>query len=159
MATLPSGSAATVTGSRDTGEASGDPAREGEASGAEAGPGGGDGGTEATGGGASWTERIEANAFSELIRSSRWGYPVIEIAHLLGLAILVGAAALFDARLLGFWRGLPITEGGAVPADSGMDGFRSGRRYRPIDVRHGCYRVDVQPGLQVEAGRLSPSPG
>ena len=110
VATLPSGAAATATGSRDTGEASGDSAREGEASGAVAGPGGGDGGTEATGGGASWTERVEANSFSELIRSSRWGYPVIEIAHLMGLAILVGAAALFDARLLGFWRGLPITE-------------------------------------------------
>ena len=59
---------------------------------------------------ATWTERIEANPFSELLRSSRWGYPTAEIAHLLGLAALVGAAALFDLRLLGFWRRLSVTD-------------------------------------------------
>lgn len=59
---------------------------------------------------ATWTERIEANPFSELLRSSRWGYPIAEIAHLLGLAALVGAAALFDLRLLGFWRRLSVTD-------------------------------------------------
>lgn len=61
-------------------------------------------------GSATWTERIEANFFSEALRSSRWGYPAAEIAHLLGLAALVGAAALFDLRLLGFWRSLRVTD-------------------------------------------------
>lgn len=57
-----------------------------------------------------FTEWIEANAVTELIRASRWGYPATLVAHLMGMAALVGAAALFDLRLLGFWRSLSVAE-------------------------------------------------
>lgn len=43
------------------------------------------------------------------IRQSLWLYPALEIVHILGIVMLVGAAFLFDLRLLGFSRSLPVT--------------------------------------------------
>ena len=42
------------------------------------------------------------------MRQSLWLYPIVEIIHILGLAVLVGAAALFDFKLLGFSPSLPV---------------------------------------------------
>ena len=42
------------------------------------------------------------------MRSSVWLYPIVEIFHILGLAVLVGGVALFDLRVLGFARAIPI---------------------------------------------------
>lgn len=36
------------------------------------------------------------------MRQSLWLFPVIEVAHLLGMVVLVGAVATFDLRLLGW---------------------------------------------------------
>ncbi len=38
------------------------------------------------------------------MREGRWLYPVVEALHILGFVVLVGAAAMFDLRLLGFSR-------------------------------------------------------
>jgi len=43
------------------------------------------------------------------IRQSLWLYPALEIVHILGIVLLVGAAFLFDLRLLGFSRNVPVT--------------------------------------------------
>lgn len=43
------------------------------------------------------------------MRQSPWLYPAVEITHILGFVILVGAVAMFDLRLLGFSRGIPVT--------------------------------------------------
>jgi len=37
-------------------------------------------------------------------------YPALEIIHILGIVVLVGAALLFDFRLLGFTKKLPIAD-------------------------------------------------
>ena len=37
-----------------------------------------------------------------------WLWPVCESLHFLGLALVIGTAAFFDARLLGFMKGIPI---------------------------------------------------
>jgi hypothetical protein len=37
-----------------------------------------------------------------------WLWPVCESLHFLGLALVIGTAGFFDARLLGFMRGIPI---------------------------------------------------
>jgi uncharacterized membrane protein len=42
------------------------------------------------------------------MRSSAWLYPIVEIIHILGFAVLVGGVALFDLRVLGFARAIPI---------------------------------------------------
>ncbi|WP_306392382.1 DUF6644 family protein [Telluria beijingensis] len=42
------------------------------------------------------------------MRDDAWLYPIVEIVHIVGIALLVGAAAMFDLRLLGFGRTLPV---------------------------------------------------
>lgn len=37
-------------------------------------------------------------------------YPALEIIHILGIVLLVGAAMLFDFRLLGFSKNLPLAD-------------------------------------------------
>lgn len=42
------------------------------------------------------------------LRASRWVYPLVNAAHILGLALLFGAILPLDLRLLGLWPGLPL---------------------------------------------------
>ena len=53
---------------------------------------------------------LEASALASAIRQSSWLYPFLEILHILGIVLLVGAAFLFDLRLLGFSRNLPVPD-------------------------------------------------
>ncbi|MFO7854156.1 MAG: hypothetical protein R6V44_02850 [Paracoccaceae bacterium] len=46
---------------------------------------------------------------AETIRVSRWGYATASGLHVLGLALLVGAIVPLDLRLLGLWRGVPLS--------------------------------------------------
>lgn len=57
----------------------------------------------------SFFESLETSALAGIVRQSAWLYPGVEIIHILGFALLVGAAFLFDLRLLGFARKLPVT--------------------------------------------------
>ncbi len=54
-------------------------------------------------------EWLENSSLASGIRQSNWSYPAIEIVHILGIIILVGPAFLFDLRLLGWARHLPIS--------------------------------------------------
>lgn len=54
-----------------------------------------------------WLENTEAALF---VRQSAWLYPAVEITHIIGFAVLVGSAFLFDLRLLGLARKLPVKE-------------------------------------------------
>lgn len=51
---------------------------------------------------------LEATQLSQAMRGSLWLYPIVEIFHIIGFAILVGSVAVFDLRVLGFSRALPI---------------------------------------------------
>lgn len=51
---------------------------------------------------------LENSSWAVSIRQSLWLYPALEIVHIIGIVILVGAAFMFDLRLLGFSRNLPI---------------------------------------------------
>jgi hypothetical protein len=42
------------------------------------------------------------------MRADPWLYPIIEIVHIAGFAVLVGAVAMFDLRVLGLGRDLPV---------------------------------------------------
>jgi hypothetical protein len=44
------------------------------------------------------------------LRFSRWGYAVVNTAHVLGVALLVGAVIPLDLRLLGLWRSIERTD-------------------------------------------------
>lgn len=56
-----------------------------------------------------WLHWLEKTVWATTIRKSLWLYPSLEIVHISGIALLVGAAFLFDLRLLGFSRNLPVT--------------------------------------------------
>ncbi|MEU6715544.1 hypothetical protein ABZ897_29120 [Nonomuraea sp. NPDC046802] len=83
---------------------------------------------------------LEGTWVAEFVRVTPWVYSSLEIVHLLGLALLVGPAALFDLRLLGFGRGavsvvvaarqlLPVARAGfALAAVSGVAMFMAGAR-------------------------------
>ena len=51
---------------------------------------------------------LEATPLAMAMRSSLWLYPIVEIFHIVGFAILVGAVMMFDLRLLGWSRSLPV---------------------------------------------------
>ncbi len=51
---------------------------------------------------------LEDSAWAVAIRQSVWLYPALEIVHITGIVLLVGPAFLFDLRLLGFSKNLPV---------------------------------------------------
>ena len=52
---------------------------------------------------------LETSGLATLMRQSQWLYPIVEIAHILGFVTLVGSVAMFDLRLLGLSRSLPVS--------------------------------------------------
>jgi len=55
-----------------------------------------------------WLGWLEATPLSLAMRSSLWLYPIVEIFHIVGFVMLVGAVAMFDLRVLGWSRSLPV---------------------------------------------------
>ncbi|MES2537991.1 MAG: hypothetical protein V4632_19185 [Pseudomonadota bacterium] len=51
---------------------------------------------------------LEASPLSLAMRGSMWLYPIVEIFHIVGFVILVGSVFLFDLRVLGWSRSLPV---------------------------------------------------
>jgi hypothetical protein len=58
--------------------------------------------------GAGWLGWLEGSALGIAMRQWLWLYPIVEIVHIAGFVILVGAAVMFDLRLLGVSRHLPV---------------------------------------------------
>ncbi|MCE6991361.1 DUF6644 family protein [Dyadobacter sp. CY323] len=54
-------------------------------------------------------ETLEKSTWAVGIRQSLYLYPVLEIIHILGIVMLVGPAFLFDLRLLGYSKALPVS--------------------------------------------------
>lgn len=59
--------------------------------------------------GPAWLVWLETSALATAMRQWTWLYPAVEVAHILGFVVLVGAAAMFDVRLLGASQQLPVT--------------------------------------------------
>jgi hypothetical protein len=51
---------------------------------------------------------LGSSPLADAMRTSVWLYPIVEIVHIAGFTLLVGAIAMFDLRLLGFSRFLPV---------------------------------------------------
>ena len=59
--------------------------------------------------GAAWLVWLEQSGLGVAMRQWRWLYPIVEITHILGIVLLAGAAAMWDLRLLGVSRRLPVS--------------------------------------------------
>ncbi|KQQ88441.1 DUF6644 family protein [Massilia sp. Leaf139] len=53
-------------------------------------------------------QALAATPLSSAMREGAWLYPIVEIVHIAGFAVLVGSVVLFDLRVLGFARNLPV---------------------------------------------------
>jgi len=52
---------------------------------------------------------LEASPLGHVMRESgTWTYAFVNLGHILGIALLFGAIALLDLRLLGAWRSIPL---------------------------------------------------
>jgi hypothetical protein len=60
--------------------------------------------------GPAWLVWIETSGFAGAMRHWLWLYPIVEIMHILGFVLLVGAAVMFDLRLLGVSPRLPVSD-------------------------------------------------
>lgn len=58
--------------------------------------------------GAAWQVWLESSALAVAMRQWLWLYPAVEIMHIVGIVALAGGAIMFDLRLLGISRGLPV---------------------------------------------------
>jgi hypothetical protein len=60
---------------------------------------------------------LEHSALGATMRQSVFLYPAVETLHIVGLALLVGAIAVFDLRVLGAFAGtaLPAVAGATLP--------------------------------------------
>jgi len=51
---------------------------------------------------------IEALPVAQAMRQWLWLYPSVEIVHILGFVLLAGSIAMFDLRVLGLSRAIPV---------------------------------------------------
>ena len=51
---------------------------------------------------------LEASLLARSLRDSVWAYPLVNAAHIAGVALLVGAIVPLDLKLLGAWRSVPL---------------------------------------------------
>jgi hypothetical protein len=54
------------------------------------------------------SDAIEGLAIAQAMRDSPWLYPAAEIVHILGFTVLVGATFMFDLRVLGLSKAIPV---------------------------------------------------
>ena len=59
--------------------------------------------------GPAWLVWLETSSVAVAMRQWQWLYPIVEIVHIIGFVVLVGAAFMFDARLLGRSRAVPVS--------------------------------------------------
>ena len=52
---------------------------------------------------------LEASGLGQAMRQWLWLYPTVEIVHIVGIGLLFGSIAVFDLRLLGFMKRVPIS--------------------------------------------------
>jgi hypothetical protein len=51
---------------------------------------------------------LTAGPFDEFVATRDWVWPVCEMFHFFGMALLIGSVGLVDARILGLGKGIPI---------------------------------------------------
>lgn len=59
--------------------------------------------------GPAWLVWLETSGVAVAMRQWQWLYPAVEIVHIVGFVVLVGAAFMFDTRLLGRSRDVPVS--------------------------------------------------
>lgn len=53
---------------------------------------------------------LESSSVALFFRQSSWAYPTVEVIHIVGFAVLVGAAVMYDLRLIGLSRRISVRD-------------------------------------------------
>jgi hypothetical protein len=75
------------------------------------------------GSGPAWAAALEASALGVLMRDSAVLYPIANLAHILGLILLVGSMVVLDLRLLGWGRAVPVPSAKGLLTPIAIGGF------------------------------------
>lgn len=70
-----------------------------------------------------WAAALEATALATVLRHSVWSYPLVNTAHIFGVALLVGSIVPMDLRLLGAWPSVPLAPLWAVLTRTSVAGL------------------------------------
>ena len=85
----------------------------------------------------------------EFLRTAKWGWPIFESLHFLGMSMLLGTVGVFDLRLLGFARRIPIAAlHRLIPI--GIAGFVINLRHRLLLSLGNARSVPVQSRVSLE---------
>jgi hypothetical protein len=67
---------------------------------------------------------LQTSALGHFMRESGpWTYGIVNLLHILGIGLLFGAVVILDFRLLGVWRGTPLTALADAAAPVAVCGF------------------------------------
>ena len=67
--------------------------------------------------------QIEGAALAAAIRTSPWAYPALETVHIVGLATLFGSLLVFELRVFGAGRDLPLAALARLASRTALAGF------------------------------------
>jgi hypothetical protein len=56
----------------------------------------------------SFASALHDTPLAQALRASIWLYPLVNTAHVVGIALLFGAIAPLDLRLIGLWKHVPL---------------------------------------------------
>ncbi|KKA08746.1 hypothetical protein VP02_06010 [Pseudomonas ogarae] len=56
-----------------------------------------------------WMDQLGDSSLALAMRSELWLYPLVEVVHIIGFSILVGAVVMFDLRVLGLSKNIAVT--------------------------------------------------
>lgn len=66
---------------------------------------------------------LEQSALGDAMRSWRWLYPIVNTAHIAGIALLFGSLVPLDLRYLGLWRSISVDALARVLVPVALCGF------------------------------------
>lgn len=66
---------------------------------------------------------LHGSALASTLRGSTWLYPLVNVAHIVGIALLFGAIAALDLRLMGAWSATPLPALSRILAPVAATGF------------------------------------
>ncbi|WP_434563457.1 hypothetical protein J3P95_12255 [Pseudomonas sp. Z5-35] len=56
-----------------------------------------------------WMDQLGDSSLALAMRSELWLYPLVEVVHIIGFSLLVGAVVMFDLRLLGLSKDIAVS--------------------------------------------------
>ncbi|VVM43725.1 hypothetical protein PS662_00432 [Pseudomonas fluorescens] len=58
----------------------------------------------------SWLDWLGDSPLGAAMRGDLWLYPMVEVVHIIGFAVLVGSVVMFDLRVLGLSKNIAVTD-------------------------------------------------